>query len=160
TILGLLESEDIQFGSILAYNEPPGPYSGSMEAMASPQLLRLGHSSLRNRGQTWIASGQEYRSTTYGHLNLYWRNKLVLKNQKVNADNWPLYGELGRETIVAGGFAVYAHGGYSQAILADFVQKRSSAVELLQFGVYRGIGLEGWYDILNIGYRLPCVGAS
>ncbi len=84
----------------------------------------------------------------------------MLKGQKVNADNWPLFGELGREARRAGGFAVYAHGGYSQAICADFVQKHLSAVELLQFGVYRGIGLSGWYDILNIGYRLPCVGAS
>ena len=56
--------------------------------------------------------------------------------------------------------AIYAHGGYSQAIYADFAQKHASAVELLQFGVYRGIQLTGWYDILNIGYRLPCVGAS
>ena len=31
---------------------------------------------------------------------------------------------------------------------------------MLQFGVYRGIELAGWYDILNIGYRLPCLGAS
>ena len=59
-----------------------------------------------------------------------------------------------------GGFAIYAHGGYSQAIYADFVQKHVSAVELLQFGVYRGIELAGWYDMLNIGYRFPCVGAS
>ena len=35
-----------------------------------------------------------------------------------------------------------------------------SAVELLQFGVYRGIELADWYAMLNIGYRLPCVGAS
>ena len=48
----------------------------------------------------------------------------------------------------------------SQAIHADFVQKHVSAVELLQFGVYRGIELSGWYDILNVGYRFPCVGAS
>ncbi len=34
------------------------------------------------------------------------------------------------------------------------------AVELLQFGVYRGIELADWYQILNIGYRFPCVGAS
>ena len=33
-------------------------------------------------------------------------------------------------------------------------------VELLQFGVYRGIGLRDWYHILNCGYRFPCVGAS
>ena len=39
-------------------------------------------------------------------------------------------------------------------------KRACSAVELLQFGVYRGIELAGWYDILNIGYRFPCVGAS
>ena len=38
TIFDLLEAEDIQFGSILAYNEPAGPYTGLMETMASPQL--------------------------------------------------------------------------------------------------------------------------
>ena len=59
-----------------------------------------------------------------------------------------------------GGFAIYAHGGYAQAIYADFVQKDVDAVELLQFGVYRGIELADWYRILNIGYRFPCVGAS
>ena len=47
-----------------------------------------------------------------------------------------------------------------QAIYADFVQKNVDAVELLQFGVYRGIELADWYHILNIGYRFPCVGAS
>ncbi len=83
-----------------------------------------------------------------------------LKGKKVIADNWPLYGSLGRETRRQGGFAIHAHGGYSQAIYADFVQKNVDAVELLQFGVYRGIELADWYHILNIGYRFPCVGAS
>ena len=84
----------------------------------------------------------------------------MLKGQKVLANNWPLYGSLGRETRRQGGFAIHAHGGYSQAIYADFVQKNVDAVELLQFGVYRGIELADWYRILNIGYRFPCVGAS
>ncbi len=159
-ILDLLEAEDIRFGSILAYNEPPGPYKGVMDAMASPQLRGLGRASVRNRGATWIASGQEYRSSTYGHLNLFWRDDLVLAGQTVNADDWPLYGALGRETRKQGGFAIYAHGGYAQAIYADFVRKDVDAVELLQFGVYRGIELADWYHILNIGYRFPCVGAS
>ena len=159
-ILDLLEAEDIHFGSILAYNEPAGPYTGTMETMDAPQLRGLGKASTRHRGETWIASGQEYRSTTYGHLNLYWRDDLVLEGQKVNANNWPLYGRLGRETRRQGGFAIYAHGGYAQAIYADFVQKNVDAVELLQFGVYRGIELADWYHILNIGYRFPCVGAS
>ena len=99
TIFDLLDAEEIGFGSILAYNEPPGPYTGLMETMASPQLQGLGASSVKRRGATLIASGQEYRSSTYGHLNLYWNDELVLKGQKVNADNWPLYGELGRESM-------------------------------------------------------------
>src|SRR4029079_13615801 len=85
---------------------------------------------------------------------------LVLEGQKVDANNWPLYGALGRETKQEGGFAIYAHCGYDPAIYADFVQKNVDAVELLQFGVYRGIELADWYHILNIGYRFPCVGAS
>jgi putative membrane-bound dehydrogenase-like protein len=159
-ILDLLEAEDIHFGSILAYNEPAGPYTGAMELMDAPQLHGLGRASMRNRGSTWIASAQEYRSTTYGHLNLYWRNSLVLAGQKVNANDWPLFGHLGRDTRQQGGFSISAHGGYSQSIYADFVQRNIDAVELLQFGIYRGIALDDWYRILNIGYRLPCVGAS
>ena len=36
-----------------------------------PQLRGLGKASVLQRGETWIASGQEYRSATYGHLNLF-----------------------------------------------------------------------------------------
>jgi putative membrane-bound dehydrogenase-like protein len=159
-ILDLLEAEDVHYGSILAYNEPAGPYHGLMETMDAPQLRGLGKASVARRGQYLIASGQEYRSRTYGHLNLFWRDGLVLSGQKVNADNWPLYGQLERETRQQGGYAIYAHGGYAQAIYADAIQKKLSAVELLQFGVYRGIELADWYAMLNIGYRLPIVGAS
>jgi len=159
-IFDLLEAEDIHFGSVLAYNEPPGVYTGLMDTMAAPQLRGLGRVSARQRGAIWIASGQEYRSTTYGHLNLYWRDDLVQNGQKIDANNWPLYGQLGRETRRRGGYAVYAHGGYAQAIYSDFVQKNIDAVELLQFGIYRGIELADWYRMLNIGYRFPCTGAS
>ena len=34
------------------------------------------------------------------------------------------------------------------------------SIELLQFGIYREVGLTDWYHMLNSGYRLPCVGAS
>jgi hypothetical protein len=80
--------------------------------------------------------------------------------QKVDANNWPLYGTFGRETKKLGGFAIHAHGGYAQSIYADFVRKTVDAVVLLQFGVYRGIELADWYHILNIGYRFPCVAGS
>lgn len=158
-IFDLMEAEDIGYGSVLAYNNPPGSYTGRMESMVVPQR-RLGKGSAAARGNYRIASGQEYRSRTYGHLNLYLRDDLVLKGRKTNADDWPLYGRLGLETRRQGGFAFYAHGGYAQSIYADFVQRAVNGVELLQFGVYRGIGLEDWYRILNIGYRFPIVGGS
>jgi putative membrane-bound dehydrogenase-like protein len=159
-IFDLMEAEDIRFGSILAYNEPAGPYHGVIERMDSRQLRGLGPESIRKRGGYAILSGQEYRSGKYGHLNLFLRTGLALPGQSVNADNWPLYGQIGRETLDAGGYAFYAHGGYAQSIYADAVQGNVSGVELLQFGVYRGIELGDWYRMLNCGLRFPCLGAS
>ncbi len=160
TILDLLEAEDVHFGSVLAYNEPAGPYQGFMKSMDSPQSRGLGIESLRSRGDYHIVSGQEYRSTTFGHLNLFLRKDLVLDGKSLNADSGPPYGTIARETKQQGGFAFYAHGGYAQSIYADAVQGDIDGVELLQFGVYRGIGLEDWYRFFNIGYRFPATGAS
>src|SRR5262249_37337325 len=160
TIFDLLEAEDIRFGTPLGYNEPPGPYSGFMEKLDYPQFRGLGVDSIKSRGSVTILSGQEYRSSQYGHLNLYFRDRLVLEGQSLNADEWPVYGLVGSETRSQGGYAIHAHGGYALEIYADAALGAVNAVELLQFGVYRGIGLEGWYHILNTGYRFPCVGAS
>lgn len=158
-ILDLLEAEDIHFGTVLAYNEPAGPYVGVMQRMDAPQFRGLGRRSILTRSDYHLLSGQEYRSGTYGHLNLFLLDELVLRDQSLNADNWPLYGDVARRAREIGGLAVYAHGGYAQAIYADVVQDNIDAVELLQFGVYRGIGLVDWYRMLNCGFRLPAVGA-
>jgi putative membrane-bound dehydrogenase-like protein len=160
TTFDLMEAEDIHYASLLGYNEPAGPYAGFMDKLDSPQRRGMGRESIRTRGDYHLLSGQEYRTGTYGHLNLFLRDDIVFPGQSFNADNWPLYGEVGRDTQDQGGYAFYAHGGYAQAIYADFVQGNVNGVELLQFGVYRGIGLVDWYNILNIGYRFPCVGAS
>ncbi len=164
TILDLMEAEDVRFASILAYNEPAGPYAGIMETLAAPQFRGLGVTSERSRGDYHMFSGQEYRSS-YGHLNLYFRKDLVLGNKRVNANDGPLYGLLARETREQGGFAFYCHGGYAQTmpyatIYADAIQGNVDGVELLQFGIYRELGLGDWYRLLNVGYRFPCLGAS
>ncbi len=160
TIIDLMEAEDIHFGSILAYNDPAGPYAGFLDKMDSPQYQGIGKKSIQTRGKYSILSGQEYRSTTFGHLNLFLGDELVLPGEKRNANNWPLYGSIGRQIQKEGGYAFYAHGGYAQAIYADLVQGDVNGVELLQFGVYRGIGLDDWYHILNSGFRFPMTGAS
>jgi putative membrane-bound dehydrogenase-like protein len=165
TIFDLLEAEDIHFGSILAYNEPAGPYAGFMQSLAAPQYRGLGTHSLKDRGTYHILSGQEYRSSTYGHLNLYFRDDLALQDKRVNANNGPLYGVIARETRDKGGFAFYCHGGYAQTIpyaeiYADAIQGNVDGVELLQFGIYREMGLADWYRFLNVGYQFPILGAS
>ena len=58
------------------------------------------------------------------------------------------------------GFTGLKHGGYphqeADALLLD---NKMDFLELLQFGGYRSLGLDGWYDFLNVGFRLPIVGA-
>ena len=159
-IFTLLAAEEIHYGFTLGYNDPPGPYKAVRATLACPQLQGLGARSAASLGRYHVVSGQEYRSSTYGHLNLYYRDDLVNEGQSYNANDWPAYGLVGRETRKKGGFAIHAHGGYAQEIYADGVQGDVDAVELLQFGVYRGIELADWYAFLNAGFRLPCVGSS
>jgi putative membrane-bound dehydrogenase-like protein len=159
TILDLMEAEDIHHATMLAYNEPAGPYDGLMDNMASPQRRGLGRKSLLARGAYHVLSGQEYRSATYGHMNLFLLDELVFPGESRDANNWPLYGDLAREVRERGGLAVHDHGGYAQEVYADVVQGNVDAIELLQFGVYRGIGLIDWYRMLNCGFRVPIVGA-
>jgi putative membrane-bound dehydrogenase-like protein len=159
-IFDLLECEDTHFGTILAYNEPAGPYNGAMKYLDSPQMFGLGRRSIATRREYSILSGQEYRSGQYGHLNLFLLDRLALDGQSLNADHWPLFGMVARTARELGGVAFYAHGGYAQEIWADVVQGDVDGVELLQHGAYRGIGLTGWYRMLNCGYRVPANGAA
>ncbi|MBC8870776.1 MAG: hypothetical protein H8E44_15240 [Planctomycetes bacterium] len=159
-ILDLLEAEDIHFTTALAYNEPPGTYVGLMDKMTTPQHGGLGQRSVLARGDYAVVSAQEYRSSTYGHINLFWLDRLVLESQSLDANNWPPFGHVARDARASGGIAFYAHGGYAQEIYADVVQGNVDGVELLQFGVYRGIGLIDWYRMLNCGFRVPANGAS
>lgn len=158
--LDLLEAEDVQYGGILCYNLDTSHYSGVMDRQDFPQRQGLGAASERARGKYRILSGQEYRSGQFGHLKLFLRDNLFREGDSFDPNLGPPFGVVGRETRGLGGFAFHAHGGYAQEIWADFVQGSVDGVELLQFGIYRGIGLEGWYKILNAGYRFPAIGAS
>ncbi len=158
-ILDLMQAEDIQFATILAYNEPAGPYSGFMNRMESPQYQGIGRSSIVSRNGYSILSGEEYRSRYYGHINFFLIDQLVFEGPDHDANDWPPFGLAARRVKDEGGIAFYAHGGYAQEIYADVVQGNIDGVELLQFGVYRGIGLNDWYHMLNAGFRIPANGA-
>ncbi len=106
-------------------------------------------------------SGQEYRCGTFGHICLIGHSRLVQADGlKTDPNNWPVFGLVSDEARSLGGYAFHAHGGYEREIYADFAQRATTGVELLQFAVYRGIALDGWYHILNAGFRFPAVGAS
>jgi hypothetical protein len=150
-LLDLLAAEDIRVGFMLAMNEPSG-YSPRMEDQIWPQAS-YGNNSIRHRrdagptgatrrGYTMISS-QEYRANTFGHI-------LMLAGDRLVDD----------EVHRMGGYAFHAHGGYAKGIYGDFAQQKTDGVELLQFAEYRGISLEGWYHILNAGFRFPGIGAS
>ncbi|MEZ6072999.1 MAG: CehA/McbA family metallohydrolase [Pirellulales bacterium] len=118
----------------------------------------LGRRSIRSRGDVSIISGQEYRSTTYGHLNLFLLDELVFAGGRTTPTIGPLRRNRprGPQPRRRG---LYAHGGYAQEIYADVAQDSIDGVELLQFGVYRGIGLDDWYHMLSAGFRVPASGA-
>jgi len=162
--LDLAAAEDIRFAHILAMNDPR-TYSPTMGSQIWHQNSGLGPRSARFRtdggGRYGIMSGQEYRCGTFGHICLVGHSRLVQGDGlKTNPSNWPVFGLVADETTALGGRSFHAHGGYEREIYADFAQKTTSGVELLQFAVYRGIALDGWYHILNAGFTFPAVGAS
>jgi hypothetical protein len=158
--LDLAAAEDIRFAHIPCMNDPR-TYKPTMDAQIWYQTQGLGKKSERFRGPYGIASGQEYRCGTFGHICFVGGSRMVdADGLQTDPNNWPVFGLVADELHSLGGYAFHAHGGYEKEIYADFAQEATDGVELLQFAVYRGIGLEGWYHILNAGFRFPAVGAS
>ena len=78
SIFDLLEAEDIRYGSILAYNEPAGPYTGDSRDAWTPPAPRAGARRPSAGGATTRSSrARSIGARTYGHLNLFLRDDLV-----------------------------------------------------------------------------------
>ena len=120
----------------------------------------MGDGSMSQRGEHVVSSGFEYRNSTFGHILLLMADDLLFKDQVLAVDEWPTFAEVAQEVHRLNGKAIHAHGGYEKEIYADYIPGATDGVELLQFAVYRGIGLQGWYHILNAGFRFPSIGAS
>lgn len=157
-ILDLLEAEDVRYGSILCYN-PTSSYDGRMAAQEIPQR-DLGRASIVRRGDYRIVSAQEYRSNQYGHTKVFLADRLVNDGAAYDPNLLPVFADGVKPLRDAGAVVFWAHGGYGKEIFADYLLNSADGVELLQFGVYRRVGLEGWYRILNTGHRFPASGAS
>jgi hypothetical protein len=164
TLLTLTSAKDIRYAYLLSMNVT-GYDSGGPKYETFLQANGLGDKTLARRGPYHITSGQEYRTFGRGQLG---HVTIVLPNDYVRAtgvtdrtNKGPSLATVADQAHALNGFIGLNHGGYNNAE-ADrlLLDRKMDFLELLQFGEYRSLGLEGWYDFLNIGYRLPIVGAS
>jgi hypothetical protein len=144
-ILQLLSAEDIELGHILTTRSSKG----------------WGLGSVNTQGRYSIVSGRESTSAGLGHVNLLLFNDLPAALRIGPArPGFPL-ASIYDQVVAAGGAMQHDHAGYGQEIYADAVLGKSDAVELIQFGLYRPeIGIDGYYLLLNSGFRFPLLGAS
>jgi hypothetical protein len=161
TLLAVTSAKDIRYAYLLSMNTRG--YDPRGEKYEWPrQHTGLGEATLARRGPYHITSGQEYRSTRLGHVTIALPDRYVPANGETSDVNrGPSLAVIADQTHALRGFIGLAHGGYfNQEADRLLLDRKMDYVELLQFGEYRSLGLPGWYDFLNIGYRLPIVGAS
>ena len=145
-IAQMLAAEDVEFGHILAARSGKG----------------FGMASLYSESLYSMASGRETTIPGLGHVNLLLIDDLIpaIRAAASPGPGVPL-ASIYEQALAAKGAMQHDHGGYGQEIYADAVLGKSDLVELLQFGLYRPeIGLEGYYLLLNSGFRYPLGGGS
>lgn len=160
SLLTLTSARDIRYAFSLSMNTRGYSLGGAFESWH--QAHGLGDGSIRNRGPYFLTSGQEYRTRTLGHATILMARDYVPGiGHTPNTDRGPSLGVIGDQARELGGVIGLNHGGYTR-LEADSLalSGKMDFLELLQFGGYRGLGLDGWYDFLNLGYRWPMVGAS
>lgn len=160
SLLTLTSARDIRYAFSLSMNTRGYSLGGAFESWH--QAHGLGAGSIRNRGPYFLTSGQEYRTRTLGHATILMARDYVPGiGHTPNTDRGPSLGVIGDQARELGGVIGLNHGGYTR-LEADALalSGKMDFLELLQFGGYRGLGLDGWYDFLNLGYRWPMVGAS
>ena len=159
-LLTLTSARDIRYAFSLSMNTRGYSLGGAFESWH--QAHGLGDGSVRSRGPYFLTSGQEYRTRTLGHVTILMAREYVPgAGHTRNTDRGPSLGVIGDQARELGGVIGLNHGGYAR-LEADSLalSGKMEFLELLQFGGYRGLGLDGWYDFLNLGYRWPIVGAS
>ena len=158
-ILTLVSAKGIRYAYLLSMNTLG--YAAGTKYESWLQSPGLGEKFEAEKNGYFISSGQEYRTSTLGHVTIIMTDEYVPgTGETENTDLGPSLAIIADQVHERGGYIGLAHGGYNHQeadglLLADKID----FLELLQFGGYRSLGLDGWYDFLNIGYRLPIVGA-
>ncbi|MGH8017444.1 MAG: CehA/McbA family metallohydrolase [Opitutaceae bacterium] len=164
TLLTVTSAKDVRYAYLLSMNNR-GYDPAGVKYETFRQSTGLGETTVARRGPYHISSGQEYRTFgrgQLGHVTIALADGYVPAGGLTdNTNRGPSLAVIADQAHALHGFIGLAHGGYHNAE-ADrlLLEDKMDFLELLQFGTYRSLGLDGWYDFLNIGYRLPIVGAS
>jgi hypothetical protein len=160
TIFALTSAKDIKYGFLLSMNTKG--YDRGREFEGWHQAKGLGEQSNNRKGPYHISSGQEYRPQFLGHVSIVLGDDYVPGlGRSENINDKPSLSLIADQAHQLNGFIGLLHGGYDH-MEADRLglEGKIDFLELFQFGGYRGLGLDGWYDFLNLGYRWPIVGSS
>lgn len=169
-ILALTAAKDIRYAYLLSTNTQ-GYDVGGPKYESYGQATGLGDKSVAQHGIYHISSGQEYRANGLGHVTINLPDRYVPANgDTAFANRGPSLGVIADQAHALRGFIGLAHGGlYNMEGDRLLLDDKMDFLELLQFGSFQmnspvrpndaSLGLAGWYDFLNIGYRLPMVGA-
>ena len=170
-ILTLTAAKDIRYAYLLSTNTQ-GYDMGGPKYESYLQATGLGDKSVAQRGIYHISSGQEYRANGLGHVTINLPDGYVPANGDTPfANRGPSLATIADQAHALHGFTALAHGGlYNMEGDRLLLEDKMDFLELLQFGSFQmnspvrpneaSLGLAGWYDFLNIGYRLPIIGAS
>ena len=160
TLLTLTSARDIRYAFSLSMNTTG--YALGREFESWGQALGLGEESTRRKGPYYLSSGQEYRVGSLGHVTVVLAKDYVPASGRTeDVKQGPSLGVIADQSHELSGFIGLNHGGYYR-MEADALglSGKTDFLELLQLGGYGGLGLDGWYDFLNLGYHWAMVGAS
>lgn len=158
-LLAVTSAEDIRYAFLLSMNSKG--YDAGVGYESHRQHTGVGEATLARHGIYHLTSGQEYRTRTLGHVTIALADRYVAAGGTTeDVERGPSLATIADQAHAARGFIGLAHGGYSDKE-ADrlLLERKMDYLELLQFGEHRSLGLTGWYDFLNIGFRLPMIGA-
>ena len=159
TLLTLTSARDIRYAFSLSMNTKG--YALGREFESWGQAYGLGEKSIRQKGPYHLISGQEYRADSLGHVIVLAEDYVPGPGPSDDVTEAPSLGVIADQAHLQSGLIGFAHGGsYHREADALGLAGKMDFLELMQFGGYRGLGLDGWYDFLNLGYRWPIVGAS
>ena len=112
-------------------------------------------------GSRRLVSGEEYRDSAMGHINLLGLSQIIqpistggLGEPKVHV-NWPPLLDVMKRSRDLGGLSGVAHGGSLGRNPTATVDTVLGAVDFFEIGNAHLYSIDLWYRLLNCGYYLP-----